>query len=478
MKNRIHPVFFIFILALFGILFLTQCDLIIGSGDRTGNVGIDLSGFYEDGRAISMPTGATMTFIRVSVFGPGMEPIEKYVSAGTRYINMYVPAGQHRFFTLEIFFTADGSFTSPHLLSYKGRTEEDLRPGYFMGLKFRMTAGASRLLAPDYGTNRVWQGGGISLGSLTSGNLAYTGTFQPADIDLDSDGWIYAANWFDGTGIVYGSEISGKNGRGSNGTGQQMYALAIDRDADFNIDMDTSTDLDYSILYASNLSTGTYTTTSFFYIILDHIHDAVPSFVTHNLRLIDPAGTITVIRGMAIDPWTHNLYIVGILDGDQALIRYDPLYVDNPTKPAIRGRIISFIKDPDRFSTLNDVIVKDEGVFILNEAPKDKTNLPAVIKYDRLLNYQGEFGHISTDGKVFVASTAPGDFYWPKRFIAQENDGLYIVDDSDRLDSTGTDTFDKIVYINTELDPASWHTFPLVQPDIEGVSNEPFRFFH
>jgi hypothetical protein len=139
--------------------------------------------------------------------------------------------------------------------------------------------------------------------------------------------------------------------------------------------------------------------------------------------------------------------------------------------------VLSFIKEPTRFSTLNDVMVKDDGIFVLNQASFGETSRPAIIKYDRGLNYVGEFGRISTDGKVFVASTAPGDFYWPKRFIAQENDGLYIIDDSNRLDSTAADTFDKIIYINTELDPASWHTFPLTQPDSDGASGEPFRFF-
>ena len=93
---------FVFLLSL---LFLTQCDLIIGSGTRPGNVGIDLSGFYDDTRAIKgIPDGISITGIRISVFGPGMERIEKLVSPGARYVNMFVPSGENRFLYKDFFF--------------------------------------------------------------------------------------------------------------------------------------------------------------------------------------------------------------------------------------------------------------------------------------------------------------------------------------------------------------------------------------
>ncbi|HEQ71510.1 MAG TPA: hypothetical protein ENN69_03395, partial [Spirochaetia bacterium] len=144
---------------------LLGCDLLMDTGDHA-NVGIDLSGFFGEGsgRAVSFPQGIACTGIKVSVFGPGMQPMNKTVSPGTKYINLYVPAGRDRHFTLEIFFdiTDPGLFVFTHVRSFKGRATADLRPGMFTGLKFKLTAGSTTLLIPDYGSSRIWEAEDIS----------------------------------------------------------------------------------------------------------------------------------------------------------------------------------------------------------------------------------------------------------------------------------------------------------------------------
>ena len=57
------------------------------------------------------------------------------------------------------------------------------------------------------------------------------------------------------------------------------------------------------------------------------------------------------------------------------------------------------------------------------------------MEFDRGLNFVRGFGSISWDSGNFVPSTAPGKFYIPLRFVAQENSGLTIIDDSSLLDS-------------------------------------------
>jgi hypothetical protein len=173
--------------------FLVQCELILGNGD-SANVGIDLSQFYGgSGRAVSnVPVDIHISEIHISVFGPGMEPIEKIVSAGARFVNMYVPAGEDRCFTLEVFFTYDVTFTHPHLRSYKGRSIADLRPGRTVGLKFQMVAGASQLLAPDYLGNTVFFSENLgSFNSKSAVGFGYPSTLIPTDMDLAADGRIF-----------------------------------------------------------------------------------------------------------------------------------------------------------------------------------------------------------------------------------------------------------------------------------------------
>jgi hypothetical protein len=100
------------------LLVLGGCELFLGTNENV-NVGIDLSAFLGGDRAISQQY--TVTSIRISVFGPGMQPIEKTVSPNIpgRTVNMYVPAGQDRHFTVEVFIQPDA--VHPHVTSYKGR---------------------------------------------------------------------------------------------------------------------------------------------------------------------------------------------------------------------------------------------------------------------------------------------------------------------------------------------------------------------
>lgn len=456
MKNGMRSFFITFLLVLFSLFSLTQCDLIIGGGERTGNVGIDLSGFYGEGRAIGMPPGITLTGVKVSVFGPGMARIEKTVSAGTRYINMYVPAGQERYFTLEIFFSiySGNDFPYSHVRTFKGRTIADLRPGYFVGLKFNMAAGATSLLVPDNkqnsGNGIVYQAESITADSFPPTNFGTGGRPVFHDLEIASDGRIFSA---ENSNIGYGDNVDHTSLTPIPIT--SPTALAMDRALYYDLNASIDGVLETNVLYAAY-------GTSLRYIILDDTN-AGPMPPSAVRSLIDPG--MDTITGMAVDPWTHHLFLVGTIGTQAVLVEYDPLFPSRtPGQPV--GQPIGH----PSFRTLNDVIVKDDGIYVLNQVQPAETDLPIILKFDRNHNYLGGFGTVSSyfhTGQqtwLFEESVAPGKFYGPKRFFARENDGLYIIDDCS--------AFDKVVHISTDLSASSWQTFPAA---VGGA--EPFDFF-
>jgi hypothetical protein len=153
---------------------------------------------------------------------------------------------------------------------------------------------------------------------------------------------------------------------------------------------------------------------------------------------------------------------VGTIGGStlfEGIVEYNPF-------PGGGGVVQTIPVSNDNYQTLQDVIVKDDAIFVLN-AVNETTPLnpgktiPVVLKYDKYLSLINSYGTLSydpgaTSGDRFIESYAAGDFYQPKRFVAQENEGLYIIDDASN--------FDKIVYIDTDLNPSSWKTFPASGP--------------
>jgi hypothetical protein len=446
MKKRLFSIA-LFTVILTSLLFLTQCDVIIGSG-KNANVGIDLGDLFATtgNRDIGVKQG--FSSVKISVSGPGMRTMEKTVSAGARYVNLSVPAGEERHFTVEAFLepTRRPPFDKyPHLISLKARATADLRPGKFVGLSLRMTAGATRLFAVDHNTDTIfWADDISSFNTNQRGNLGFARTFIPSDMEIAANGAIWVGNDARLDGLVYADGITGP---AATLAVDNITCLAMDKDADYNIDRDRLGVIDYSVIYYCLSTTGGLN-----FVIIDT--PAAP--VTRALLI----PGINIIRGMAVDPWTHHLYLVGQITGappQEAIIEYDPFYATNATGQWQYGQIVGTPVTNTNFKTLTDIIVKDDGIFVLNQVALTDTQIPIVMKFDMNLNYRGGFGTISSDNPFgqpqFVQSCAPGKFYHPKRFFAHENEGLYIIDDS-------SNSFDKIVYINTSLNPASWKTFP------------------
>jgi len=442
------------------------CELVLGNGE-TPNVTLDLGQIFGGGRSITPPAGIAFTEIVVTVYGQGMTTIQKTVSPGARYLNMYVPAGPDRRFKVEAFFniTNPAVFTRHHLRSYIGRAETSLSPGRIVRLVFNMVAGSTMYLVPDYGNHEVFYSNDLysfSVGSTTSFNLS-TAEFSPIDIEISEKGTIFAANFFadpKSYGISYATKVDDP-GAGSipDTNAVAVIALAMDRNARQDINGDET--VDTSILY--------YTTgTQLFFTVVD----SLPPTQSQVMNLED---RITAILGMAVDPWTHLLYMSGVCDGVVSIIVYDPFATSTgPDAVTLFGKIVATQTD-SRFRSLFDVTVTDTAVYVLN-VDVTGAGAPSVMEFDRDLKFNKSFGSVSWDSGNFVPSTAPGRFYIPIRFVAQENAGLTIIDDSNLSDPFEND-YDKIVHINTDLDPSSWTTFPQTQqPD--GPAGEDFRFLY
>jgi len=426
MQNKL-----IFILAS-SLLILCQCELFLGQRPDGVVVTIDLGEAFANSRDIQLaPDYTHCTAIKLTVFGEGMARLEKSVSPGTRYLTLTVPAGKERYFTLESFIAIDSEiFPYSHVRSFKGRAIADLEPGKIVVLKLKMVAGATDLLVPDYNSNSLKVFKEFFDNSYTTIDFSYPYLIRPADLDLLAKGTI---SLVDDNSSYIATLTSPQTTPAVHSTyPYNPSASAGDRDAGFDIDANST--IDYDILYFASGS---------------HLF-----FFLNNLSTLMVTPNISV-KGMAVDPWTHRLYLVGLDQKESpCLVEYDPTYKEKLMTGGYKyGRVLRTISHPN-FRSLQDVIVKDEYIFILNEITDHQNDLttPVLLKFDRKLNYLAGFGTVSVDVEndyILKESNEPGKFYHPKRFFAHENEGLYIIDDTNY-------EFDRIVFINTDLDPKSW----------------------
>ncbi|MBN1524508.1 MAG: hypothetical protein JW904_08500 [Spirochaetales bacterium] len=470
-------IFYFFGLVL--ILTLTSCDFLSNAGDMS-QVSIALPG-ADGSRAIGgFPADITITGYTVTVFGPGMQPVRKQISPGARYVNLYVPAGENRHFTLEAYFTPNNpdTYAHPHLRSFKGRASTDLLPGRIVALRFKMSAGATQLLVPDYSCFDPFLSSAVihyadtledfSLNQVS--NLAAFDIFNPTDLAVSSDGRIFAASDGD-TALYWADNVAGLNSSAFSTTISVPRAMAIDHDA--NADMNGDTELETEILYViCNVSD----TDSVLYAFdLAHIEDV--GYIPVQFVNVPDLTNIS-ITGMDVDPWTHHLFMVGRTTGGSpqpVIIEFDPTVFNSGT--GTEGELIQVLNGdnlPPGLSTLldpMDIIVKDYGIFVLNQVAPEDPNLPVLLRFSRNLEFEKGYGRVSSflevDGQWYYTQTYdPWKFYETKRFINNENRGLYIVDDGwDNMDNM----FEKVVHIDVNIQDlsVSWSQYPASAADAE-----------
>ncbi|RPJ07408.1 MAG: hypothetical protein EHM28_07230 [Spirochaetaceae bacterium] len=306
------------------------------------------------------------------------------------------------------------------------------------------------------------------MASITSAPAHFYDLQTPTALDIAADGRIASPyNFNNGWAIQFYSQAGFYDDLVINfNTAFEVNALAVDRDISFTFGPDLAAT---SVLY---LAENRAPAIVYFVILSDGAGNPVAPLSAVQMA----APGLDRINGLAVDPWTHNLLIAGEdLAGEPVLMEYDPTYISIVGQGQV-GRVVRTItrSDVSAFRDLQDVIVKDDGIFVLNNVNYDETTLPIVLKFSRNLAYQTGFGTVSSDigNQMLMPSTDAGKFYRPKRFIGRENSGLFIADDSDIDDGNGGD-YDKIVFINTKLESGSWITFPEAQT-IDVPSGEPF----
>jgi len=404
----------------------------------------------------SPPTGVNITSYTITVTGAGMEPIQETVTADVPFISLLVPAGDDRRFTIEAQLAPNPAI---HLLSFIGRETASLKPGSINFLTFKMVAGATKLIIPDYLNNRLIQTSDISFpeSPIETGTFGFAvGTLAPIDIDISAEGKIFVASCLSGspeTGVIaFGDDINGTNLVLIDAA--YVTAIAIDREN--------------NILYFSTYdgTTATLNKCSLPYNPLDP-----PTPLENSVVVIgetEPRDFSVV--GMDVDPWSGTLYLAAVAFDEEGqplplIIHYDPsVQIPDATNP---GRVIHYAIHTD-FRLIYDVVVKDEAVFVANAVPADVDELPPILKFNKNLSYAESYGRISDQEIVavwqIIESFEAGDFYGPKRFIAKGNADLTIIDDSA--------AYDKIVSLDQRLDDSSWKTYPtLTNPA------ETFAFF-
>jgi len=382
----------------------------------------------------SPPTGVNITSYTITVTGAGMEPIQETVTADVPFISLLVPAGDDRRFTIEAQLAPN---PASHLLSFIGRKTASLKPGSINFLTFKMVAGATKLIIPDYGSNLLIQTSDINFLDTKTDKFG-GGTLAPIDIDISAEGKIFIARRTSSNGIAFVDDISSTSMVSINAA--YVTAIAIDR----------VNNILYFSTYDDNTSPAKATLNR---CSLQNNPLDPPTLLENSIVVIGESGpekrNFSVV-GMDVDPWSGTLYLAAFtLDGEgqplaPLIIHYDPSVqitaADNP------GRVIRYAIHLD-FRLICDVVVKDDAIFVANDEVDPGEDKPPIIKFNKNLFYAASYGRIS-DTESFAA----GNFYGPKRFIAKGNADLTIIDDSA--------AYDKIVSLGQSLDDSSWKTYP------------------
>ena len=181
---------------------------------------------------------AGVTSINLEVSGADMETIEKTIDVGDDEIILEVPAGSDRTFTLTI--------ENPSV-TFTGEVTEDLTAGEEVDIVITLSLNESTIIVPDadyysgaYPGGRLVQiddmnGSGWIERDYSNLNLGYSlqEDFVPYDVDFDSRGRIYVANYSSTNGgIIRLGHINDTNPTqilSSN----QIVALAVDRNNDW-----------------------------------------------------------------------------------------------------------------------------------------------------------------------------------------------------------------------------------------------------
>jgi hypothetical protein len=359
--------------------------------------------FTRDAVAATPP--ATFGNINIQVTGEGIGTYNMDF-APTDVISMTVPGGGLRSFMV----TAQVAPGDPSAVkSFRGSSIANVPSGGTVHVPVIMKLYETKILVPDeYNQRLVLLVDNVNpnnWNATITGPQIGAGTMYPYDIDYDSRGRIYIANWVgSGTDIIRTDDLNGTNLRQFNinfaGIFDLTYVtgIAIDRKRD--------------ILYCIS-------STELFKVPLACIENNTMVGV---VRLDSPSNAIwSNLYGIDVDEDGY-LYIVNGYTGNWRITKYNP----NITTAGIMYQLA--------FPSLSwgyDIKVEKPYIYVLNSSGAAGYQ---VIKYH--IDYESPTTatysiaeHYGTS--IATATLADGRFYGPRRFVGIRNDGFIIIDNNE-----------------------------------------------
>jgi hypothetical protein len=395
--------------------------------------------FSRDAVAATAP--ATFGNINIRVTGAGIGSIAKdFPSTGV--ISMTVPGGGLR--TFEV--TAQVAAGDPSAaLTFYGSTIANVPSGGTVSVPVLMEINETKIVVPDLRKQRLVLLDNVSSAgwnsTITTSQLGtITGGFFPFDIDYDSRGRIYIANWSTNTDIIRMDDLNGTNltqfDVGST-TITNVIGIAIDRKRDLLYCI-SSTELYRCPL--SNISGGA-------------------------TRLDTVNNILSNLYGIDVDD-DGNLYIVNGYSGNYRITKYNP-------NNAATGIIYQLA-----FPSLNwgyDIKVEKPYLYVLNTNGSNGATSKEgyqVLKYRIDAEGTGSATYTLVEhfgNKTALANLTAGMFYGPRKFVGIRNDGLFIIDNNE------TSYLCKMIWTGTEPSLGSgWSSFGAYDT---GPSTGYFKFY-
>ncbi|MCP4133055.1 MAG: hypothetical protein GY754_18965, partial [bacterium] len=383
----------------------------------------NLSQSAAGGTAPSNITGFTIT-----VSAPGMATITQTFSAGVTSATLDVTPGSNRL--VSVVAAIDPSDPGV-LLSYKGSEQVSLSSGETKTVPLTMKAYETKLLIPDYMNNRLVQINSMSgddaainatwtelLG--TSAGFSSNGNFRPFDVDIDSQGRIYIANAYGGSGmgnnrVARVDNISGANALSFSEASYDgsVVAIAVDRTNDL-VYYATNSGIAAEKLYKSNLDNS----------------------VESSLTISSGVEAINRVEGISVDA-DGNLYLAGENTSFQ-----DRVFKYNPSTQQVTH---SYSADLSASNGPLDIMVKNGSIYVAN---------PEGANGYRILQFSADFGSLTAAyGSDTGSISTVGYFYGGERFLGTMNPYFYIMDED-----FGGGSPDRVIYME-DMNGTGWKTY-------------------
>ncbi|HEQ71407.1 MAG TPA: hypothetical protein ENN69_02870 [Spirochaetia bacterium] len=429
------------------------CELIVGESGETGitiDLGAAVDESAESARAIIGAPGNIISYT-VTVSGPGMTTMQKTVSATTRYINMYIPAGEDRVIRLDANLNpaAMALLNREHLLSYADENIVDLLPGRFVLLRFQMHEGEMKLVFSEVsgGNSGLYRIPNLHPTSLADPDQWDSTGVVAADLDYDGDGRIFAA--IGGASIYQLEDINNTIFPPLN---HNMYTGAT------IVTVDSAQNRFYTY--------GNISATAVVYAIRYYVYDGAGAGTTGNIAL--PAGMVNNSPLMAAMEYEKGVFYIAGNAGLLQVFRYVPgVSTISNTSPNLRNP--------------RDLIVKGKYLYVANFHTTAPNQTATIEVFDKdTLAFIGSFGTRTTT----PYDDQPGHFYGPWHFIAPTNRKFYLIDDGDNISgSYNNNGKNRIVAFDSVFDWSNWEVFRKgdipgneIYPDNSGGT--PFAFWY